>query len=62
MNEKDSLLSVKDYISDLYYKLDSEDVLDEVDEKVINYIEFVLGLSKKNVDFTQRLQSYHSKR
>lgn len=62
MNEKENLLSVKEYISDLYRKLDCEDVLDEVDEKVINYIEFVLNLNKKNRNFTQVLHKYHSQR
>lgn len=64
MNSKEKLMKVKQYIEKLNFKLSNEETLSPNDEKIINYIEFIMKINKKEKDknFTNELQKYRSNR
>lgn len=63
MGNKNELIRVKNFVNNLNLKLENEEVLTEVEEKIISYISFLIDFKeKKNEDFTKILQRYHSTR
>ncbi len=63
MDNKNELIRVKNFVNNLNLKLENEEVLTEVEEKIISYISFLIDFKeKKNEDFTKILQRYHSTR
>lgn len=63
MDNINELIRVKNFVNNLNLKLENEEVLTEVEEKIISYISFLIDFKeKKNEDFTKILQRYHSTR
>ncbi len=63
MDNKNELIRVKNFVNNLNLKLENEEVLTEVEEKIISYISFLIDFKeKKNEDFTKILQRYRSTR
>ena len=61
MDNINELIRVKNFVNNLNLKLENEEVLTEVEEKIISYISFLIDFKeKKNEDFTKILQRYRS--
>ena len=63
MDNINELIRVKNFVNNLNLKFENEEVLTEVEEKIISYISFLIDFKeKKNEDFTKILQRYRSTR